>query len=719
MTTRGRRQCDAVCGCGKFYSHEITDNCPHCGTPETFSHFMSFNPLDWIYDLECYPNVFTASFKHANTGTRLLFEISDRRNELEQLVWFLQMLSQSDCRMVGFNNVGYDYPILHFIIENFSCGIGLEDIFTKSQSIIDTPWENRFDNLIAPWDVHIQQIDLFKIHHFDNKSRRTSLKLLEFNMRSQNIQDLPYTPGTYLTHDEIANLILYNDHDVDETEKFYIRSLEMIRFREKLSEKYDRNFLNHSDKKVGNDYFIMELERMLPGSCYEIENGYYVKDDGRKVVRQTRRDSISLNEVILPYINFKRHEFTQIKEWLAAQTIYETKGVFAGLHTVVNGFQYDFGVGGIHGSIESTTVYSDDDYVIYDWDVTGYYPSLAIANNLHPNHLGDEFCGIYQDICNQRLDYAKGTPENAMFKLAANGVYGDSNSDYSPFHDPQYTMSITINGQLLLCLLAENLIDIPHLKMIQANTDGLTVLCPRKYVDHMKAVCEWWEQFTCLNLESAIYNRMFIRDVNNYIAEYDDGKVKRKGTYEYELDWHQNHSALIVPKAAETALLHGTDITTFITGHTDIMDFMLRTKVGRADKLVMTQKGVEQQLQNITRYYIGKKGGALTKISPPTKGYTVGQWKRANKLTDQFYNSVLDELKSLSPPPPVELDALGVPWDERINTKNRSKYEIRRTNFNVGRVVAPCNDIRDAEWSNIDFDYYINETHKLVDCLNA
>ena len=197
-------------------------------------------------------------------------------------------------------------------------------------------------------------------------------------------------------------------------------------------------------------------------------------------------------------------------------------------------------------------------------------------------------------------------------------------------------------------------------------------------------------------------------------------KIKRKGAYEYDLEWHQNHSSLVIPKAAEAALVHGKDIREFITNHDDIFDFMLRTKVGRSDNLVISDNaGNERELQKITRYYISIDGGTLTKISPPTKGYQVGQWKRATKLTEHYYKIVIAEVKNIPPHDLVqiekqEFDSLGLPWDERINTKNRSKYIIRRTGVNAGQLVAPCNDIKDADRNNINFEYYIAEAEKLV-----
>jgi len=72
---------------------------------------MKITPLDWVYDLETYPNVFTASFKHPATGTRAKFVISEWHNDLRELIDFLYALKSTGGRLVGFNNVGFDYPV--------------------------------------------------------------------------------------------------------------------------------------------------------------------------------------------------------------------------------------------------------------------------------------------------------------------------------------------------------------------------------------------------------------------------------------------------------------------------------------------------------------------------------------------------------------------------------------------------------------------------------
>ena len=603
---------------------------------------------DYIYDIETYPNVFTLALEHAEAPLCWMFEISDLRNDSREIIAFLQYLTDTDARMVGFNNLGFDYSVIHTLIK-----MGYSDartLYDKAMAIIAAQDDEKFAHTVYPSDRYVKQIDLFKIHHFDNKARATSLKVLEFNMRSDTIEDLPFPVGSNLTADQIPTLKRYNKHDVAQTKQFYFKTLDMIRFREELTLKYQRDFMNHNDTKIGKDYFAMKLE----------EAGVTLYDYGPKgrTPRQTKRSTIALKDAILPWITFEQPEFTRVLTWLKEQVITETKGVFNDITATVDGFTFVFGLGGIHGSVESKIIESDDECVVVDLDVSSYYPNLAITNRFYPAHLGASFCDIYKHLYEQRKTYAKNSAENAMLKLALNGVYGDSNNQFSVFYDPMFTMSITLNGQLLLCLLAEGLMHIEGLKLIQINTDGLTVLVPRANKWMVDAVRATWEARTKLQLEEAIYSRMFIRDVNSYIAEYEGGKLKRKGAYEYDMDWSQNHGGMVIAKVAEKVLIEGAPIRLTVEQWPDIMDFMLRTKVPRSSHLAWG----DGKVQNISRYYIAKGGKPLNKWMPPLKAKP-GVWR-----------------------------CIGV---------------------ESGWNVQVCNDIKDATLP-VDYDYYIREIEKLT-----
>jgi len=606
---------------------------------------------DHIYDIETYPNYFCLGILNVDTREFIQFECSNRADHSSALQGHIQSLSYAGDRMVGYNNEAFDYPVLHYCLEHDNITAAIA--YKKAQEIIDTSWDDRFRHII--WDDNkiVLQVDLFKIHHFDNASRSTSLKMLEFNMKSDNVEELPIPPGTVLTHEQMGIVGTYNIHDIMETWRFYLASLSKIDFRDELTALYGYNHTNFNDPKIGKQYFINQLNAA----------GIVTKGPTGQPL-QTLRPRMDLKDAILPTIKFQQPEFNRILNWFKSQTITSTKGVFENVNCTVGGFTFDFGLGGIHGSVESRSVYSDDDYTILDLDVTSYYPNLSIVNRFYPAHLGDKFCDIYKDIFEQRKKFDKGTAQNSMLKLALNGSFGDLGSTYSPFYDPLCMMKITINGQLQLCMLAESLMRIEGFEMIQINTDGMTVKLPRNKIYLLRFACNTWEQETGLQLESNDYNRMFIRDVNNYIAEGIDGKVKRKGAYTYgvDLDWNQNHGQQVVAKAAEAHLLQGKSVREFIETHGDMHDFFLCTKVPRTSHLILVdQVGNESLLSNITRYYVSNDGGSLIKCMPP--------------LT-------------------------------------RKPKEWRRIGIKVGHLVHPCNKIADAT-ARINYEYYIIEAEKL------
>ena len=72
---------------------------------------------DWIYDLETYPNCYTFAISSSNGKHVRVFEVSDRMNQTQEILNCLRYLAQKKQRMVGFNNLGFDYPVLHAIME--------------------------------------------------------------------------------------------------------------------------------------------------------------------------------------------------------------------------------------------------------------------------------------------------------------------------------------------------------------------------------------------------------------------------------------------------------------------------------------------------------------------------------------------------------------------------------------------------------------------------
>jgi len=531
------------------------------------------------YDLETYPNVFTATFYDGLNWN--VFEISNRKNQLLELQLYL--VKHKTCEFVGYNNEGFDYPILHRIITN-EC-VTTSQIYNLVTMIIGNDDRSLFvyDN-----DRILKQVDLYKIWHFDNKNKRTSLKYLEFAMRMDSIEDLPFSPGSELKDKDIDVLIKYNIHDVKATHNFLELSKEQLRLREELTEQYGFSFTNFNDTKIGSKILAAEMG----------VNDYRIKG--------TFRAEIKLGDLVIPWVEFKTPEFNRVLDFFKSNVITETKGVFEGLKARVDRLWYVYGQGGIHGSLKNYHDRAENDYLIIDLDVTSYYPNLAIQYESHPAHLGKQFCSAYKAVFDKRKKYPKGSALNAAFKLALNGSYGNSNSIYSWLYDPAFTMFITINGQLLISLLAEMLLETPSLKVLQVNTDGITIKVRKDWLSYAEVKWKEWESKTKLELERADYKEVFIRDVNNYCIVKTDDSLKLKGAYANEKEWHKDQSQLVVPKAAVDCLTKNITAEEALSKYTDPFDYLSVAK-GKLDL-----NGERQQ--RVFRYYVSYNGGELKRI---------------------------------------------------------------------------------------------------------
>lgn len=678
------------------------------------------------YDIESFPNFFSFTLKDRATGQWYVFEDSERKNEIPLLKEWLWYWKHHNYSQIGFNNIGYDYPMVHHLLSNDWVN-NYADMYKKNEQIINTPWDNRFSNIIPEWKTLIPQIDLLKIHHFDNKARLCSLKQLEYVMRSKMIEDLPYEPGKPIPSTDEAHdkTIQYNCHDVGETDKFADLSYDDIEFRVNLSNKYGINFINDNMGKIGEKIFIGKLNKA----------GVRTKDEnGNKI--QTWREFIDLADVIFPYITFDLPQFQQLLAEVRKARIYETKGAYS-VSTVINGFEYPIKLGGIHVSVKGQSIYADDYYMIEDWDVESFYPRMGILNRVYPEHLTDKFPDVYNEIFQERRLHKKGTPENKGLKESLNVAYGNSNSEYSPFYDPKYTMTITINGQFLLLMIADKLLQLSDMHMIQMNTDGLTIKYPRHMKDQVHYIMNQWMSLTMLNLERVEYKRMVIRDVNNYLAEDIEGNVKYVGAYtptgahetdrpfKERLRWDQNHSALVVQKAATAAILNNTSIREFITSHQNIYDFFLLCKIKRTDGLelqvpimwgdsIVFEKHTLRKLQKTTRYLVTNQGQKLIKTMPPLKrrGSKVAMYLpgwRSKKLSGGLNKNLTVETQG-------EYDH-AVRQGYLIKDGGTFTHTpIRENNVEAGYLVQIFNKVEseDVKDYDINYEYYIKEAEKLV-----
>ena len=293
-------------------------------------------------------------FRKVGSGNDEIFEISDRKNDFKQLKQFLT----KDKTLIGFNNLGFDYPIIHrgIINSDFNDHKGLYKI---TLDVLNEDWSN-----IPEAEVEVPQIDLFKIWHYDNKNKSTSLKWLEFALRMENIDDLPYPVGTDLDDVQKDRTIEYCVNDIDATENFYNRSLKHIELREFYTSLEEMNLINASEIKISKEIFAKRLSEVSSYSTWDIKK------------MRTYRKIVPIKNIIFDYIKFndpvnqKSLETFKNKKWIKDDNmsfgIQENNKIKFSVNykNVVR----EYAEGGLHSFGKPGIYESNEEYVLVDVD---------------------------------------------------------------------------------------------------------------------------------------------------------------------------------------------------------------------------------------------------------------------------------------------------------------------------------------------------------------
>ena len=620
---------------------------------------------NYVYDLETYQNMFCAVFNCE--GREIVFEISARKNDLEEI---LDFYSPRNIRYaIGFNNIRFDAQVMHHLQKNserlkYAQGSEIcREIYDFVQELIQKTNVGEFPPY-AEWHFKVTQIDLFLINHYDNKNKMTSLKWIEFSINHEWVQDLPYKFNMPLKLDTFDLVIEYCKNDVHATRKFGAECLDLIKLRISQQKQYpDLNLLNKPDSSVGEAMFLHFMSEAMGQDKKELKK------------LRTYRTTLQTRDLLLPYINFRTPEFQKVLDYYRDATYGltgmnakgEPKRIPLETTTFYAGINFDFGEGGIHASWDNRIFEEDQDHEIIDIDVTSYYPNLAIVNDFRPEHLGSAFSRVYKNIFELRKKYPKGSIENQSYKIVLNGSYGKFGDVYSFLYDPKVMLEICVNGQLLIAMLCERLSFLSGVQIIQANTDGVTIRIPKTQIPAMNELCSKWEKMTSLELEYAQYKKMVISNVNNYMAQTTDGKIKDKGAlYLVNPEFHKNKSQRIVQIALRKYFFEGIPIRDFIESYLDsgekgsewdpkkkkfgvpyhgIYDFCLGKKVQWNQTFVILKGMSETNIgQKVIRYYITREKATMMKkysdgrIEAVNKGYNARLFQNYEKKDDYGLN---------------------------------------------------------------------------------
>ena len=579
-----------------------------------------------IIDIETIKNCFLVCGIDAYSDKKFHFVIWKDINDINKLYTFLNYCKKENVVHITYNGLSFDSQILHWLMLNEtnkafmdsrkeSTDFLVDKIYNKAQECTKKSFNNEW-NEFPEWKLNIPQLDVFKLNHWDNINKLTSLKWLQCSMDWENLEDMPYHHTVDIeTKEQLEEVISYCYNDCYATKKIFLLSKEGIELRENLSNEYGLNLRSASEMKMSKELFLHFLSKKLGVNKWELKKF------------RTKRNEIIVKNIILDYVNFENSEFKAMLNDFKKLKIDGNNLKKAFEYTVVfKGMEINYGVGGVHGFNTSKIYTADENYIIMSSDVKSYYPNLVIRNKWSPAHIQkDSFCEQYEWFYEERIKEPKGSSKNKAWKLLLNGTFGLSIDKNSFLSDSQLGCQITINGQLLLTMLLEKICqNIHEAEPIMLNTDGLEIRIPKNkeglYID----LCKEWQQLTKLELEHEKYNKLFAFDCNNYIGLFENGTSKCKGRFEfkpydeYKIEvFHKNKSFLIIRKAVYEYFINGVNPEEFIKKHTNIFDFCGFAKAKGKWKLVKissTNTGVkEKNIQKILRYYVSSEGSKIIK----------------------------------------------------------------------------------------------------------
>ena len=565
-----------------------------------------------VYDVEVFCEDWLVIFKDIETGKYTC--VHNDNEELKECI-------SEDCIYIGFNSKHYD----QFIIKAICCGFTPQEVKQVNDFIIGGG---------QGWECPMLRDFFFRFNNVDIKDDMQmglSLKAIEGHLGlSVEESTVPFDIDRPLTEEELKETAKYCIHDVDTTEKLV-----------ELRKDYLKNKI-HIGKLAGLD----EVKAMgmtnakLTAALLKAEQKPH--DDERKYVYPPNLKREYIPQEVFDF--FDRMYDPEISD----KELFSDKQTFS-----IGDCPGVVGYGGIHAAIPNYFFVETEDRVIRNKDVASYYPHLMTLCGYTSRNIPS--AKVFEDVLETRMK-AKASGDKATanaLKLVVNTTYGALLNKYNDLFDPLMGRSVCITGQLFLMELAQHLYaDIPDLKIVQLNTDGIMVECDRKYLPKLDEICDEWQSRTGFELEEDAVVRIAQKDVNNYVEVQEGGKAKSKGGYLVRGistvgAFNINNNACIVAAAVKEYLVNGVPVEDTINGCNDIFQFQLIAKAGvKYREAYHLVDGEKVPVQKVNRVYATKdeRYGKLFKVKAENDSTAKIEMLPEHCIIDNDHHLTIDDV---------------------------------------------------------------------------
>ena len=573
------------------------------------------NSVVIVYDIEIFPNVFHCTCKDTETNKLYFFEISNRKNQLTQLVDFFFYKNTGDKIFCGYNNKHYDDVIINYLIDfyykmdtltyNKIC----KSLFNLSHTIVTS--EEGDISKFKRWKYakYFYSMDLLTML-FSSKLR-VGLKEMQVTMHYKNVEEYSGNFDDVLKDSEIDNMIQYNINDVESTTELLNRLSDDVQLRLFIEKEYGIDALSMDSVKFGETILLKKY-------CEETKlSEQYVK------TLRSPMDYIPLKDVILPFISYKNPKLQDVLKDMKSKIVYSKERKGYEKKFVLSDVCYSVAVGGIH-SLHTPKIFipSANEYIGHS-DVASMYPSFIIKYKWIPRHLGKEFWQVYSQIYKERIEakHSGQKLKNLALKLTLNSVTGKMQQETSWMYDPFSVFKIRINGQLILLMLVDRLLEL-NCKIVQVNTDGVMYIAQETQRNAVQEAVHEVEQLSQLTFESDDYEAFYQYAINDYFGvekgfsqSHNPKLIEKKGMFITDPRLGKGLAPAIIPKAVINYFLTKQPTSEYIKKSKDIKDFLMYQRVDKKFKVIHGDKPV----QRINRFYASTNDYSLFKVDETGK----------------------------------------------------------------------------------------------------
>lgn len=593
-------------------------------------------------------------------------------SQLLQLAGFINSMNQGQfTQLYGYNNLNYDKLMV-------ACFLMYLGIYGSTQEIITTLFEtsqkiislqddrnaSRNDyllNSLRDYKLPFQDVDLFQIFalnkagsmtdangnkiYFGKSLKQTSInvkwyELLEYELppideeeaniylkepryKGYTLQQLNVAISKWSRHildKYIPSMMHYNLNDVFIVCEIARLYSEEIRLRYTISNAYEVNVLNSSRSDMADKLFVKFYS--------EFSNLKPFQWRGKK----TERTKMAFKKVIFDKIKFKTPELQAFLEEIREVVLTRVSKTEFERKVTIGNTIYTVATGGLHSEdkprVLKSKITGDNikDYYYVHWDISSFYPSLIVAYRIAPEHLDEGvFVKLIDYFRTTRIkakhseeDLVDGIPKEVVaeaLKIVINSIYGKFSYEWGDIYDRMCTLKTTINGQLFILMLCEEL-ELNGIPVISANTDGIVVKLKVDKEEKFNEIAESWCKYTGLEADAEQFKCYINRDINNYIAQETNGKIDYKGDLNpnmYKENLQKGYNAPIVAKAVVEYFINDKPVIETLYECKDILDFCKTQNIGKKFAAVYTDSKGEHIIQRNVRFYVSNKGGQLFK----------------------------------------------------------------------------------------------------------